>query len=814
VKKAALVALRVLGVVVALLATSVAVSVLILKTDWGGERLRRQVVSSVNRQIQGSLGIKRLSFGGNRVVVWGVELRTPDGQLVAQVARAEVDFSLIRVLHKEIRVTELAVETPLLTLVSDDQGLNLSRATAPRKKAAPATPAPKTTQEGWVLRVDRFELTHGDITAVVAAGERRDPKVHLAGLGIFASVRYATGNGSLNLKLRLNGQSQLVPVGPLRFASRVDIHGETYRFEMDGDLLGGTLKAHGNIDGQHLGAADILVALAIPRQALAGHDWGPLRIDGQAHPGSDPKLDALLAIPGIQLTAKDRDRDFGVEGHLAMTNLGLSARAIHALTGADMPPIEGRGELDFGIGRPAAGVGASFGGHAQGAFETLQFGENVISRLTIKGQAEHLSSRPGSAELELSIASVNAGTTQLRGIALFVKVAEADVSAKLAVASPARVDLSLAGRLDDDQHGFALRNLALSVPGGRWTSEGTAHLRFGGGTLSLEKFRLVSDGQVLALDGSKRDQAIAAHLLVSGLRLGRLPTAMIDPALRLDGELDADIKADGQMDAPKVAAQLALRQARYQGFSKINAKLKATLEDQKVDGSVRVEAPFLTATAEFKLPTDPLAPGAPIDLRLDVKHLDLADVLRAAEMKAIGGGRMNLKLRLDGSADKPNLDLSLEAFDLAVIRPPKVTKGTKTIDLGHMHLHLTYAALAARAAIDFASSHGGTLVVDAGTHVDLSYPRVTRGLVVRKLPLAGKVVARNLDVAWIAQFGQRVESMGGEVSADARLGGTVGDPEFLGDVHWKNGEIVTTARPKAVVRAAVRKAEAHPASGR
>jgi hypothetical protein len=813
VKKAAVIALRVLGAVVALLAMSVAGSFLILKTDWGGERLRRQIVSRVNRQIQGSLGIKRLSFGGDRIVVWGLELRTPDGQEVAQVARAEVDFSLIRVLHKEIRVTELAVETPLLTLVSDDQGLNLSRATASRKKAAPATPAAKTTQEGWVLHLDRFQLTHGDITAVVAAGERRDPKVHLAGLGIFASVRYATGNGSLSLTLRLNGQSQVVLVGPLRFASRVAIHGETYRFDMDGDLLGGTLKAHGNIDGHHLENADVFLALAIPRQALAGHDWGPLRIDGQAHPGSDPKLDALLAIPGIQLTAKDRGRDFGVEVRLAVADLGLSARAIHVLTGADMPPLEGRGELDFGIGRPAAGVAASFGGHAKGAFETLQFGKNVISRLTIKGQAAHVSNRPGSAELELSVASVSAGTTQLRGIALSVKVAVADVSAKFELASPARVDLSLAGQLDGDQHGFALRNLTLSVPGGRWTSEGTAHIRFDSGGLFLEKFRLLSDGQVFALDGSKRDQGIAAHLLVSGLRLGRLPTAMIDPALRLDGDLDADIKADGQMDAPKVVARLDLRQARYQGFSKINAKLMATLEDQKVGGSVRVEAPFLTANAEFKLPTDPLLPGAPIDLRLDVKHLDLADVLRAAELKA-GAGRVNLKLRLDGSADKPNVDLSLEAFDLAVSRPRQVTKGTKTIDLGHLHLHLTYADLAARAEVDFASSHGGTLVVDAGTHVDLSYPRVTRGLKVPKLPLHGKVVARNLDVAWIAQFGQRVESMGGEVSADSRLGGTVGDPEFIGDVHWKNGEIVTTARPKAVVRAAVRKAEAHPASGR
>jgi autotransporter translocation and assembly factor TamB len=105
---------------------------------------------------------------------------------------------------------------------------------------------------------------------------------------------------------------------------------------------------------------------------------------------------------------------------------------------------------------------------------------------------------------------------------------------------------------------------------------------------------------------------------------------------------------------------------------------------------------------------------------------------------------------------------------------------------------VTYSDRSARAEIDFASAHGGTLVVDATTSVDLSYPRVKRRLNPAKLPVRGKVVAKDLEVGWIAAFNPGVESLGGEVSADVKLGGTVGEPQFIGDVRWKNGELIAT----------------------
>ena len=92
---------------------------------------------------------------------------------------------------------------------------------------------------------------------------------------MFATVRYATGNGSLDVTLRVSGDSQVMPVGPLRLAAQLGVRASTYRFDVDGALLGGTLAAHGMVDGEQLDRSDALIAVAIPRQELAGYHWGP-----------------------------------------------------------------------------------------------------------------------------------------------------------------------------------------------------------------------------------------------------------------------------------------------------------------------------------------------------------------------------------------------------------------------------------------------------------------------------------------------------------------------------------------------------------
>jgi autotransporter translocation and assembly factor TamB len=159
-------------------------------------------------------------------------------------------------------------------------------------------------------------------------------------------------------------------------------------------------------------------------------------------------------------------------------------------------------------------------------------------------------------------------------------------------------------------------------------------------------------------------------------------------------------------------------------------------------------------------------------------------------------------LQVTGSAGDPKVALTVNGRDLNVKRPASAdaSEGPDAVDVGHADVHLTYEARAARADVDFASAHGGELHVDATARVNLAYPAVSEGIDAKKIPVRGKIVAKDFDVAWIARFNDQVETLGGRVSADAKVAGTVGAPQFIGDVRWKNGKVVTVAPSKPAAR--------------
>ena len=802
-KRAGVISLRVAGVIAAVVAVAIGAVMLVLQTRWGGERLRRAVVARVNHQIQGELAIGRLSFGGDRLVVWDVGLRDPDGQQVAQVARAEVDFRILRLLHEEVRVSAVVIESPRLFAESDPAGMNLSRALAPRQKAPPKSPPkPRTQKEGMVIRVDRFELRDGAVLVASTDGTRRKETVHLAGLQSFLSLRYATGNGSTDLVFRLDGRSVLAPVGPLAIKAEARVRGDQTHFTLDGQLLGGTVEARGDVDSRHLEAADALVAIAIPRAELGGYAWGPLRVDGQARPGVVPTLDLSLAIPGLEVTAKGGAAGGDVlklDGRLAIDDLARTGKAAQVLTTAAVPAMAGHGELRLTVGGALAGAPASWDASCKGLFNHLRFADNSLTDLAIDGHAAQLAKIPGEVDLTVAAASVAAGTSKLGKVELGAKVRRQMLSVSASLASPEPISVALAGQIDSDRQGLMLSQLSLSYPKAAWASEAPAHLRFEEQKLSLSGLRLASQGQQLAVDVAKDDARVDAHVALTKFRLDLLPTLVAPRDLNLGGIVDLDVKADGEVNDPKVVARVGLAAGRFQTFSKIDAAIDATLAEQRVDGTLTVRAPFLEMNGGFHLPADPLGGGA-LNLRLAVERLDLGEALRGSGMKPELRGRMTARLRVTGSAGDPQVALTVDGRDLNVKRPASAAEGPNAIDMGHASIHLTYEDRAAHAAVDFASAHGGELRVDVAARVNLAYPAVTAGIDAKKIPVHGKVVAKDFDVAWIARFNEQLETLGGQVSADAKVAGTVGDPQFIGDVRWKNGKVVAIAPPKPPAR--------------
>src|SRR3954464_12309070 len=110
---------RVVRVVVAALALLVGGAVLFLHTPWGGEALRRLAVGQIDAAIAGRVAIERLRFGTNRLRLGGVELRDPEGELVARVRELDVDFSVLALVRRRIDLSRVSIVEPDLRLRAD-----------------------------------------------------------------------------------------------------------------------------------------------------------------------------------------------------------------------------------------------------------------------------------------------------------------------------------------------------------------------------------------------------------------------------------------------------------------------------------------------------------------------------------------------------------------------------------------------------------------------------------------------------------------------------------------------------------------------
>lgn len=753
---------RVVGVIVASVAVLVGATMIALKTDWGGELLCKQVVKRANAEIAGRLDVGRLSFGGDHVVVWDVSLRDPDGEVVAHVARAEVRVAPIRLFRKEFRVTALTVDKPTLALLADGRGLNVTRATEARRPSPPKPPEPKrakTADEGWVFVLDRFDVTDGDVHLVA---EPRGVRLQLAQLRLFVAARYALGNDAFNVTLRLTGQG----VAGSAAAVGVDVDaegrlGEAVRFRIDSRAGSAVAQAHGRLDPRHRQSNEGQLKIMLPRARLAGHEWGPVRVDVRAHAGVLQAMNLLVAIPGVQLTAEGgatRDNQVAIKGRLALADFSVTAHAIEAISGQPLEPVAGRGDVDFAA---------------------------TTSTTLI-----------GDVDLRVRVPWLRTGTTRFARLAVDAKLRGRDFSAEASMSAPQRVSLSLDGAIENSSapdRAIALTHLALAYPGGQWASDATARIRMGGETVSLANLRLVSRGQRLALDGSKTGDRIDVRLALEGIRLALLPRLLVDPSLGLGGMLDADVHAHGALENPSVDAQVELRQGRVRGFANIRAKLTAALADQRVEATTRINAPSLAVAAELKAPARWPAPDEPLELRLDVPRFDIGDTLRSAGVEAHAEGTLALHLLVTGSAAAPRVDVTLDAKDVRAPRPASPKHNAETVDVGRGRVHLSYWARRARATIDLASSRGGTLRLNGALAVDLSYPHTPTAAEIVAAPIRGRIVARDFDVGWVSRLHQRLETLEGKLTADAALAGTIKDPKFVGDLRWKNGRVVANA---------------------
>lgn len=234
------------------IAVLIAAAGIYLTSRAGGERILRIALSSARNAIEGNLNAERLELAGNRLVLHGVTLRDPEGELVAEVETIDVRVSLFTLIRRTLDIRELIIAGPRLHLRSDDRGLNLSRAIQPRHPSAPSTDENKATG-AFGLRLEDFRLHAGAIDfAQVSDQGRRE--VRLDRLEAHAAGGYSTVAEKLKADLRLEGRVTGPTPGPLslnltaqgvedRRAGQLALVFAGLRLDASAQMAGGDLRA-------------------------------------------------------------------------------------------------------------------------------------------------------------------------------------------------------------------------------------------------------------------------------------------------------------------------------------------------------------------------------------------------------------------------------------------------------------------------------------------------------------------------------------------------------------------------------------------
>jgi len=101
---------------------------LYITSSAGSELIRTKVVGLINDDLKGKVEVESLTTHGGLIVIDGLKLYTPEGELVVEIKHAELDPQLMALAQRRIVLRSAKVEEPRFYLKTDERGLNLNRA--------------------------------------------------------------------------------------------------------------------------------------------------------------------------------------------------------------------------------------------------------------------------------------------------------------------------------------------------------------------------------------------------------------------------------------------------------------------------------------------------------------------------------------------------------------------------------------------------------------------------------------------------------------------------------------------------------------
>jgi translocation and assembly module TamB len=790
---------------VAVVALVVGGALSLLRTDWGGERVRRLALPRVNAAMAGDLALGRLKIGGDRVVMERLALVDPEGNTVATVARLEVEIVPLALLRRRVEVRRAVVTAPELHLAVDGRGLNLARALAPAKGRAPAParrPAAGADDGGpgidvvlGALTVERGKIDFRD-RRPEADGERPLPPLAIEGLTVTGKGHLVGRSQAFEVELGVRAQAREPLAAPL--ALSLAARGALAQSEdgRRGDQQGSLRVAIGESALSLSAVAGGVAGTAGPQKPMVLRaTLEELRL----HPELARVLSSGYPLR-VPLSARGRGSWSGSLGGdgLGEGELVLAAAGAEVAVKASVDPAARRipglsvRARDIDLGRLLAGAPRSDFGFA----------------LDLHGDMDPPATSPGAGMPEL-LAGVRGQLTfevppgRLGGRALGpVKLAvDADRGAYKLVDLVARAPglrataggtasarhLDLRAAVDVHDLGELARSLAPSPPppparrraGGRSSAgaravepafAGTARVNLTvKGTPEVPVVQLVARSPALALAGRTLNGLSA--------RLGGTSRAFSVSA-SVEAPQPLRLEARGAWAGPARRLTLARLELAYpEATWSLQQRAHLTLAR---DGSVRVDGLDLRAGSQ-RLQADVLRRGARIQAAVRIAALDLGRLPRLVLPPALGlAGRLDAEVRAAGTLDRPDVQAHV------------ALAGGRVRDIAVASLKLDARAWGARGA--------------GGVPGSLELSAEASGIAVAKEALGGLVLKVAAPAAGPLDVRLDLRSVAGAGGGDAGTGHIeVRTPVALGALARRLGDRAALLRTPVHVRADIGK---------
>ncbi|MBI3181396.1 MAG: translocation/assembly module TamB domain-containing protein [Myxococcales bacterium] len=286
---------------IGVLLAAAGVAYLYLTSEAGEERVRRALQVSARDAFRGELSFGELDLHGSLVTARDVELRDPDGELVAQVERVSARVSLGGLYRRTLRLSPVRIVRPRLQLRWKGDQLNLVTALEPRRE--PKGPRGKGPIASFLVE---FRVEDAEASLLLPEGLpfTQRHRVIASGRG---TVRQR-GVGHLFARVALEGRTYeplegpaavalSIEAAPDRSTAAIDLRGKGLHLEAQAFHEGGTTRIQ-------LGRLQLEPAAG--RAALDGYPLAaPLEVKGKlAHRGGRIQLELSASAAGAKATLR------------------------------------------------------------------------------------------------------------------------------------------------------------------------------------------------------------------------------------------------------------------------------------------------------------------------------------------------------------------------------------------------------------------------------------------------------------------------------------------------------------------------------